>query len=203
MFTGLKELNLKAKATLFSWLFYMCHIRLTAVVTNHERVFSGRVAAEVIFNKPISSDTMYFLISFRKSTPLHNRQLYIESVMVNKRLTILWGRWLSKTNHQIHSVRPDYGWSVASLRRPQRKRRWIQQFRRIPRCRLSRGMRHRLSEFWQFTHERGLQYLYALTLGSLFPEAVPSRPRSSQADHCGASTAGHCRGDVHRAISPQ
>ena len=40
---------------------------------------------------PALSNRIYFLISFRKSTHLQNRQLRILVRMVNKKLTNLWG----------------------------------------------------------------------------------------------------------------
>ena len=45
----------------------------------------------------ILSDTMYVLISFRKSIPQQNRQLQILNSS-SKQLTISWESWLPKTN---------------------------------------------------------------------------------------------------------
>jgi len=57
--------------------------------------------------RPICSDTMHLLISFRKSTPPKTVNLIFQLVIANNKLTVLRGSWLYKTNQCIHSVRSD------------------------------------------------------------------------------------------------
>ena len=51
------------------------------------------------------SDTMYLLISFRKSTPLQNRQLNICISNSKQQVKIFLGGWLSQTNKETHAAR--------------------------------------------------------------------------------------------------
>ena len=62
---------------------------------------------------PIFATADILSISFRKSTPPHNRQLNIPLGIVKNKLTILWGSCPSKTIQWIHCVR--WRWGVVCV----------------------------------------------------------------------------------------
>ena len=50
------------------------------------------------FSLWLLSDIVYLLISFNSQLPHKTVDLIFYSVIVNNKLTILWGRWLSKSD---------------------------------------------------------------------------------------------------------